>query len=478
MKKIKQNIYRKGFIFLMALHAISCSEDYLDITPRGDLIASRTSDYELLFYNNDMINIGSDLTVKMSPEVCAIDQFFSGAELTRQRAFRWEADIYQPVDVPNEVSDFMGKIYVFNKIINEVMQSTGENENEKASLRAEALASRAWCYFNLINFYGRPYNPQTAASDPGFPIVTEADVRQDDFVRSSVQEVYDFIINDLETAIPDLPYSEDRLRMGRGAAEALLAKVHVFMGNYPEALTLFDNAFDSFDASPLDIRIYDLNVTTLPGGVNEPGSFGPSTPPVADNTEIVYHKYLVNLNAILNSDVLLSPETAALYGANDIRFNENFSDSEFFGPPFAVPGVYRRLAPPQVIIGIDIKDIYLLRTECKARTGDLEGAISDLEDYRELRMPETDADVPDMGQTDLIRYVIDERRREYAVQGTEWFTVRRIFNDPVFSSDTYIHTLYNNDGTVRETYSLTEDRLQLRFTDNILQENPGLTNNP
>jgi len=461
MKKFILSLYKIALAVYVSFLMTGCSEEFLDITPKGSIIASTTSDYELLFYNNNIIYGGSDLIVKMSPE-----------------AFMWEADIYQPIVVPDEISNFMSKIYVYNKIITEVMQSSEGSEYEKSALLAEAKASRAWCYFNLINFYGKPYNSQTAASDLGFPIITEADVTEDDFMRATVQQVYDFIIDDLETAIPVMNNSEDRLRLGKGGAEALLAKVYVFMGEYENALIMFNDAFNSFDMSSLEIDLYDLNLTTLPGGVNEPGFFGPNSPPAIDNIEIVYYKNLVNLNSILSSDVLLSSEAAALYGSNDLRFTKFYTNEEFFGPPFSVPNVYRRLGPASINTGIDIKDMYLLRIECKARTGDVGGAIADLETYRESRMPEADAVVPNLGQDDLIRFIIDERTREYAVQGMEWFTVRRLFNDPLFSNNNYVHVLYNNDASVNTIYTLTEDRLQLRFTEKILQENPGLINNP
>ena len=68
----------------------------------------------------------------------------------------------------------------------------------------EAMAGRAWTYFLLINYYGKPYSAATAATDPGFPIIQVADVTTTTFTRASVQEVYDFIIKDLTTAIPNL----------------------------------------------------------------------------------------------------------------------------------------------------------------------------------------------------------------------------------------------------------------------------------
>src|SRR5258708_29678211 len=125
--------------------------------------------------------------VVMSTEVCAIETYDTAASLAEKRAFGWEADLYEPNDDMNEITSYMSKIYIYNKIINEVESSSGGTEGQKASLQAEAYANRAWCYFQLINYFGKPYNASTAATDPGFPIITAADVTATHFSRATVQ---------------------------------------------------------------------------------------------------------------------------------------------------------------------------------------------------------------------------------------------------------------------------------------------------
>lgn len=106
--------------------------------------------------------------------------------------------------------------------------------------QAEARFIRALNYFTLSNLWGE------------VPIVTTPFVSTDDVLisKSSLQEVYQQIINDLEFAQNNLPYKSDYgdSDLGRatwGAATALLGKVYLFDENYQQAYSLFKEIIDS-----------------------------------------------------------------------------------------------------------------------------------------------------------------------------------------------------------------------------------------
>ena len=469
------------FIVILLLGATSCKKDFLTVVPKGSLIAQNTNDYsDMLNSQNLYAFITATDQVVMSPEVCAIEPYYTAASLAEKRAFGWEADLYEPNDDMNEITSYSSKIYIYNKIINEVESSSGGTEAQKASIQAEAYANRAWCYFQLINYFGKPYNAGTAASDPGYPIITAADVTATSFSRASVQQVYDFILQDLNKAIPALPIPlTTSIRMTKGAAEAMLGKVYVFMGKYPEALTQFNAAFNDFGSAQIPLGLYDYNVTTLPGGVNMPTPVGPNRPPLGYNVEEAFSKELVQRYTYIFNTILIGPETSALYGSTDIRLTAFYTQSAFFAAPFGIPGVYRRTGVLYDPVGVFMPDVYLLRAECKARTNDLAGAIADVETLRKNRMPANVAAVPSgLSQTDLIKFIIDEGTREFAVLGYNWFTIRRLSLDPIFANKVYTHTVYNTDGTVEKTFTLSPERMVLRFNQKIMLQNPGWTNNP
>lgn len=102
------------------------------------------------------------------------------------------------------------------------------DELEKAALLAEAHFLRAYWYFNLVTTFG------------GVPLVTST-LSPSEYAqsRSTAQEVWTLIVSDLEEAAANLPiadaYSDAQAgRATRGAANALLAKTHLYLGNWSE----------------------------------------------------------------------------------------------------------------------------------------------------------------------------------------------------------------------------------------------------
>ncbi|MGN6417393.1 MAG: RagB/SusD family nutrient uptake outer membrane protein [Pseudobacter sp.] len=482
MKKRNYSIIYLAALALLLPAASSCKKSFLEIIPKGKLIARATSDYEKSLVVLDVVNIGTDAQMVMGDEVAAIEPHFSGSTLRTQRLFKWEDVIYQQGQDPIEMAVPMQNIYLFNKVINEVMASTGGTDAEKKTLVAQAKTGRAWTYFLLINYYGKPYLASTAASDPGFPIIKEADVTKNTFTRASVQEVYDFIIDDLTTAIPDLPSQiTHRMRLSKAAGEAILGKVFLFMGRVNDALPRLNNAFTDMSNASIAVGLYDYNVRFGTGGSFLPiGLFGPTYPTTVNNEENILAKQASYPWGFTSNEIVLKPATLALYAADDARLNW-FTGTAY--PSGNYPnGLKRRRGPNTAQIGMTVPDLYLLRAETKARSNDLTGARADLEALRAKRMPAASAPIADAIASDknaLIRFILEERIREFSVMGYRWFDMRRLSVDPDFSNTiSNTHTLYNADGTVASTWNLKPERLTLRFAQKTIDLNPGMPNNP
>ncbi|MFC1225087.1 RagB/SusD family nutrient uptake outer membrane protein [Pedobacter sp. BG31] len=492
MKALNNALYAALAAFILTAGVSGCKRDYLDLKPKGKLIAESTSDYNLLFNNTALINTGAGVTefpngqLIMGDEVLSTEPYFSGATLRTQRFFRYDKDTYNPEDDNAEMKGIMTQLYTYNKIANEVLESTGGTEEQKRALYAEAIANRAWCYFMLVNFYGKPYHPATAGTDLAFPIITTADVAETKFTRATVQQVYDFMIKDLSDAIPALPKNTSiRARMGKAAAEGLLGKVLVFMGRYADALPYLNSSIDDLPSN-YPVALYNLNVTMANAGTAGAWGYNPATNPAGFqslyptawlNTENIFCKQ-VNAGALTadRSDILLTPEAAALFRPSDMRLRF-FSNKETGGVALAFPGALRRNSGTVVQIGIRLADIQLLRAECLARTDKSAEAIAILEAFRLTRMSAADARVSLTDKAALIRFIIDERIREFAINGFRWFDMRRLSTDPLFSSTVYKHRYYDATGKLTE-YPLSPERFTLRFTQKVIDANPGMSNNP
>ena len=186
-------------------------------------------------------------------------------------------------------------------------------------------------------------------------------------------------------------------------------------------------------------------------------------------------------NQFANNGLVLDPKFAVLYGSTDWRL-QFYSANNPDGSPNP-GGRLRKNGVTYSRCGLQLPDLLLLSAECKARNNDLSGAKTDVETLRKKRMPVADASVPSATATDqtaLIKFIIDERVREFALEGARWFDMRRLSLDPLFSGMTFTHTLYNDDaGNTSTLYTMDQpNRLTLQLPPYITAANPGMPNNP
>lgn len=128
------------------------------------------------------------------------------------------------------------------------------DEELRAQLEGEALFIRSYHYFNLVRLYGPLFKVTERIG------VDEANVME----RTSVEEMYQLIIEDLTTAVGNLPLEYDDVDKGRAniwAAKTLLAKVYLTLGNYDdaEALLLDVEANSGYSLLSSYANVYSIN---------------------------------------------------------------------------------------------------------------------------------------------------------------------------------------------------------------------------
>ncbi|MBS0030216.1 RagB/SusD family nutrient uptake outer membrane protein [Chitinophaga sp. 22321] len=473
------------FLFILLLIQTSCSKDFLEIEPKGSRVAKTTSDYEQLM-NAVSLQVLYAASLYQGDEMAAQQTYMDAASIRTQRLFRFEERVYDDDQLPSETWH-LGSIYTFNKVINEVMQSQGGTDQQKKAILAEAKVGRALCHLYFLSDYSLPYNAATAATDLGVPLLTKADVTQTTFVRASVQESYDFIIKDLVEALPDLGPLTHRRKFSRIAAEFILGRVYLYMAKFDEASTHVDAAFAELDKATIPLALYDYNTVLDPNEIDSwlpDFGFGLSNYPLAaNNAEVMYNLSMINFQLQQANTYVFSPETAALYDPMDKRLLL-FSGNEMFNPDQVFPRGMRRYSASLfsgLEVGPSLPDLYLMRAELKARAGNLTGAKSDLEFLRSKRMPANIVAIPSSIAGDkeaLVRFILDERIREFATSGMRWMDMRRLSVDPVYGNTVkYTHKLYDDAGNVVAIYTLKPERFALKFGQRMLAENKGLIEN-
>jgi hypothetical protein len=475
--------YILAYLFIVTAVFSSCQDDFLNITPKGQLIAAKTEDYDLML--NSLQTLGNQnivATQSMGDELASYAPFLNGMTIRQQRSFRWEANIYEQGEDAPEIKSTMLSVYTYNVIIEEVGKSIEGSEKQKLQLEAEARGGRAWVYFKLINLFAAPYDASNAESTAGFPIVRQANVALNNFERASIKDVYEFILEDLKWAIPNLPATPiHRFRMSRPAAYKILGDVYLTMRRFQEAYENYNLAIQDVEKSTYPLEIYDYNKTFGQGGQFLPvTTIGPSYPNLYNNFESLYSRQVAGEWTVARNEILITPETVSLYSTNDKRLNF-FSAIEYpNGAKFPL-GMMRRNGPFSPIIGVLLPDLYLLRAETRARLDDLEGAKNDLEFLRRRRMPLNEALIPDMIAKDkitLLKFIFQERIREFAGLGYRWFDMRRLYQDPELKDQiNFSHNVYGANGTIESSYKLNEARLTLRIPPKILLENPQMKDN-
>lgn len=479
----KYNIYQYTLIVItvIGLLTVSCKKSFLEIVPKGTLIATKTEDYARLLGTLDFMNINLTPAVLLGDELSAVEPYFSNETVSDRRLFNWDAVVYEPEQDAPDLNSMMNCIYSFNKIISEVPASTEGTEKQKKEIIAEARAGRAWCYFHLINFYGKPYNKATASTDPGFPLVTSADVTQTNFTRASVETIHQLIVSDLETAIPDLPEkSFRRNRIARACGKALLGKVYMTMQDFDKALPLLEGAFTDLSLTGQNTVLYNYSTTFGTGGIFLPINSlnGPAYPTTGNNTEVILSRQFSSFYAYILNTAVLSPESVQLFDPADLRLKFYINTAR---PSGAIPtGTLRKRFSGIIQAGFVLPDLYLLRAECRARAENFAGAIEDLETLRKNRLPVGKFSVPVEVSNDkkkLVNFIMEERIREFAVSGYRWIDMRRLSADPMFAGIQFRHKIFKEDNSFTE-FTLPAERFTLRFPQKVMEQNPTMENNP
>ena len=329
-------------------------------------------------------------------------------------------------------------------------------------LTAEARFLRAFFYFDLVKYYGKvPIidHPASAA---------EANA----ISRSAVADVYKFIIDDLQFAVANLPAdysgkfpaysSADVGRATKYAAEAILAKVYMTRSGPDYGIEGPGLGLSEWNmALPLLQDIINSGLFAFNPNFSKIFSYTNQSPAV--NKEAVFDIMFVRgQSPILGTDFpwLLSPQnyfnsfptgnTAANglignpnvsydllndFDSNDARKSPTIHTSPFSynGTVDAHPFFRKYLDTTQIptsrfdwginFIAVRYTDILMLKAECILNGAP--GSQSDVDDIVNQVRARAGLD-PITGVR--LAQLYDERRREFANEGSRWFDLQRSGN--------------------------------------------------
>ena len=287
----------------------------------------------------------------------------------------------------------------------------------------EASFIRAYNYFNLINFWSKPYlDPAGPDKNLGVPLIVES--AEDPFAasnlipRATVKQVYDQIEKDLLDAEAKLPlnYTGDLYttvsRATKGAARALLMRMYQYEGNWAKAASYADliinSALYKLNATP---EVAFKNYTTAESIFSV--AFSGSNNPGRNNALAAHY------SPGIRSDISVSTAYLALMDTTvDLRYkNLVIKSNNLFWTT-----KYVSLADWSPVIRYP--EVLLVKAEALARQGaGVDASAVGL--VNSLRTRSKAASINPATKQDLINAILKERRIELAFEGHAYFDFQR-----------------------------------------------------
>ncbi len=410
-----------------------------------------------------------------NPEIFQVD--FLEIEPTHSRIFTHWSNIFNAISKANLVIERV-----------EFIDDPALTEERRAQIKGEALFLRAYHYFTLVKLFG------------GVPLLTEpvssAEPENVNIPRSSVQEVYDQILLDLDEAsslLPDVFGNDASINKGRattGAVHALAAKVnaqkpspdYTAVLNHIEALEESEANYQLVDYAQLfNGNSYNnaesiLEVQYL--GSNE-GNYGPQLLLPPSITGDAWRKFATPSVDVVNA---FDEENDEIRKNASIVFESAQWVDEYWGnsPGSIIPFSYKwknanGFASADNTYLLRYGDLVLLKAEAFNELGQLNEAINEVNRIRaRVQLPELTSEQSN-SQATLRNSILKERRLELFLEGHRWDDLVRY--DRVVQRMNNLQEIDLRDGST-VNYNMTPEKIVLPIPQQELDRNPTLTQNP
>ena len=344
-------------------------------------------------------------------------------------------------------------IYKANQLLEKIAEKGDvifTNPADKTAMAAEARFLRAFCYFDLLRWFGRvPLIDRTMTAGEASKIK-----------RTAVADVYKLIISDLELAIPDLLPSYDNANYGRVTkygAKALLGLVYMTRSSPTygiDGAMLGLNEWDKAYQQLNDIKLSGLYafgtdyepIFKTEGNANKENVLTISytqniSTPVGGNfmVELGYEPYFASVNLSAQGALEARPISAGfmkLFTAADKRQLYGIATSYTvasgtYKGSYTLP-VFKKYIDParygngREDWGVDFMitrytDVLMLMAECTLHGGG--GTQADVDAI--VNKVRTRAGVPANAVNITLDQLFEERRKEFFAEGTRWFDLIR-----------------------------------------------------
>jgi len=340
--------------------------------------------------------------------------------IQKQSWFMWDYDHTNREPTYRRVSVTWQYLYEMVKHANTIIREVAASELgdvDKAELTAQAKALRAFLYFQLGLDYQIYYNPTADAP----PIYNENDV---DFKgMSTMQELFTFILADLNAAIPDIPTN----RLGKSyinlnVANGFKARVLMYMGQDWDQVQIAANAaYGGNTSAVLDAANYGSGFDDIENAEwiwghdqqEDQSNYYYCAPHSFTDHDAVYTATFFNTNFVsMFSATDVRNTFQNIYGGSSTDWFQYVTTKFTFTFEADIP----LMRTPEMI---------LIEAEAMYHQGNEAGAHDLLFELQSNR--DVNAVLSTNTGNDLFEEILIERRKElYAEMGVEWFDAKRL----------------------------------------------------
>ncbi|EDM35839.1 hypothetical protein PBAL39_06656 [Pedobacter sp. BAL39] len=375
---MKKSIYLLSTILLIAICSSSCKKLITAPLPNNLLVSSTVfldsataqstiNGLYSKFYNGFMGGSGYySYNITLHPARLA-DELYAVASTAD--AFNNNSLLSTNTDVEALWNDSYSVIYAANSIMKGAQNSTAISSRLKQQLSSEAKFIRAACYFYLVNYFG------------DVPLVTTTDVSVSSTMpRTPAAEVYSQIVADLSegssTLATDYSWSQgSRTRANKWAAEAMLARVYLYMGKWLEAeaaatkVITQDGMYGVITEDLQQVFLKDSRETVLAFYTNFNG--------------YPYQTVHTQLTENILPNFALRKTLLDAFEPGDIRPSKWISSISHNGLSYSYPSKYKSSGNSEEYqIFMRLSELMLIRAEARAYQSNFSGAKLDLDVIR------------------------------------------------------------------------------------------------
>jgi len=409
---MKRSMY--AMLLLLSAALVGGCESFLDKNPDKKLaLPTSLTDLQALLDDYGTLNeddpAGSAETSADNYYLPAPTWAAMSNEAERRKYIWAEDNLFRIGYRPNDWYEAYGTIYYANTVLQALpgIARTAANATDWDNLKGQASYYRAQALLTAAAIWAPAYDEQTAAADLGLPLPQGTNFNEQ-LTRSSVQQTYDQILGDLQTAAALLPVSVPHvMRPSKAAAYALLARAYLSMRQYPEAGAYADSSLLLHDGL-LDYNTLDTAA---------------SYPFPRFNAEVLHESMFGAPQPLTVSRARIDTLLYKMYADDDLRKTLFFKETAEGGHSFR--GSYEGTGS-NFFAGVATDEVYLVQAESRARAGDVAGAMASLNILLRSRWRTgTFTDVTAADAAEALALVLQERRKELLLRGLRWMDIKR-----------------------------------------------------